>query len=422
MRDEEDDDEDDVGDSNDNGNTSSSENEEHTTRQRLLCEFDKNIPTTHEYLGKLDNISGYTLYENGQIIELPAVYTNTLVFPGFTLPLVLSYSDNSFEIGCNFILIWLIKDKKMFFEYGVVMEIFERSTQRGQMNIKARGRQRCFVLPQEMLMNPHRQIFKVKVRILEEAAITSPVSCTQLATLRQRHPYKGDYNNMAAFDRYRKMHLGQFVFPYWVYDLYEVDYYVDRIVKILSKYYAEDNIPKDPALLSFWFGQNFQLMNSERLTILQSNTTLERLQHALKYLNIERNLCCAHCDSLISHQKHVFAMSKDGLQSNYVNPGGVVYETVTVKKIQNYSLDGNACKEFSWFPGYAWTIIKCHECGGHLGWMFTAKNLQPNKFYGLARSCLSIRTNESGDEQENDDAPLIRPPPMALLANFFSLN
>lgn len=78
-------------------------------------EFDTNLPTTHkvsvtifgnraacffqcffcleQYLGKLENVSGYTLYDDGQILEnMLALYTNTMVFPGFTLPLVLKFS------------------------------------------------------------------------------------------------------------------------------------------------------------------------------------------------------------------------------------------------------------------------------------------------------------------------------------------
>lgn len=90
-------------------------------------------------------------------------------------------------------------------------------------------------------------------------------------------------------------------------------------------------------------------------------------------------------------------MSKDGVQSNYCNPGGHVYETVTVSKAKNFHLIGVPSKQFSWFPGYAWTIMQCKMCNRHLGWQFTAKNLVPSCFYGLAKSGFDIKIIKQED-------------------------
>lgn len=47
-----------------------------------------------QYLGRLNSISGYTLFDDGEVITLMAIQTNTMVFPGFTLPLVMpSYEE-----------------------------------------------------------------------------------------------------------------------------------------------------------------------------------------------------------------------------------------------------------------------------------------------------------------------------------------
>lgn len=79
-------------------------------------------------------------------------------------------------------------------------------------------------------------------------------------------------------------------------------------------------------------------------------------------------MCCNSCGMEITDPSKVFAMSKDGIQSNYVNPGkslkyqitvvmqlvssgGHVYETVTVMSAENFQLVGNPSKQFSWFPG-----------------------------------------------------------------------
>lgn len=53
----------------------------------------------------------------------------------------------------------------------------------------------------------------------------------------------------------------------------------------------------------------------------------------------------------ITDPSKIILMSKAGMQSNYVNPGGHVFETVTVSFAKNLELIGNPSTQFSWFPG-----------------------------------------------------------------------
>lgn len=39
----------------------------------------------------MDNVHGYTLYDEGAEIEMLGIHTDTLVLPGYTLPLLLDY-------------------------------------------------------------------------------------------------------------------------------------------------------------------------------------------------------------------------------------------------------------------------------------------------------------------------------------------
>ena len=40
--------------------------------------------------------------------------------------------------------------------------------------------------------------------------------------------------------------------------------------------------------------------------------------------------------------------------------------------------------EFTWFAGYAWTVVACGRCGAHLGWRYDAVDgAHPVRFYGL---------------------------------------
>ena len=93
-------------------------------------------------------------------------------------------------------------------------------------------------------------------------------------------------------------------------------------------------------------------------------------------------------------------MSQDGPQAAFVNPGGHLHETITLYRARNLRLVGTPSTEYSWFPGYAWTILECGTCHNHIGWKFTAAktNLKPEKFYGFSGKSINatIMTSETG--------------------------
>ncbi|XP_017775050.1 PREDICTED: protein cereblon, partial [Nicrophorus vespilloides] len=354
--------------------------------------FDRNLPTTHEYLGKLENISGYTIFDHGQIIELDAMCTKTMVFPGFTLPLVIQNSfswEKQLKDGFIFVLTCYNNNKTSIFEYGVVMEVYETNDKNAEsVHLKAKGRQRCRILPPiEVPVASMHRMRRVKVQIISDYNLYSPLISTQLNNLKRRATIEWKPENR----KLRKYHAAQFNQASFVYDMYEEEYYKEKILDIIYQYFIKDNIPRDPLTLSYWFAQNFQLTHEERLNILAAGTTLERLRLELSFLRLKRNICCSRCGSYISELDKVFAMSKDGVQSNYCNPFGIVYETLTVTECENVSLEGYPSKKFTWFPGYYWTILKCKTCTGHLGWRFKSDKLSPPTFYGLGRSCVEIK-------------------------------
>nr|CAI5862599.1 unnamed protein product [Callosobruchus analis] len=274
------------------------------------------------------------------------------------------------------------------FEYGVTMEIFEAQVRNNALHIKAKGRQRCKLLGE--LKNWGGQLKQVNVKIMAEPEISSPISNTQMYTLKRLRPYTSkNYCDIAKNYKYRRYHLCQYPIESWVYDKYEVSYYVKLLLEGLSNYVGE-YIPNDPVMLSYWFAQNYLLLHEERLHLLQLNSALERLRMEYKFLKRVRTIRCSGCDMEISDPTKVFAMSKDGIQSNYVNPGGHNYETVTVTSAQNFQLEGKPSKQFSWFPGYAWTIMHCKNCGKHLGWRFTSSTSKPFCFYGLAKGGIKV--------------------------------
>ncbi|XP_062520809.1 protein cereblon-like [Corticium candelabrum] len=76
----------------------------------------------------------------------------------------------------------------------------------------------------------------------------------------------------------------------------------------------------------------------------------------------------------------------------FTNPQGHSFEVITALRA-NYTAHGDAYLEFTWFPGFKWTIIACPVCGVHIGWSFEAADgLEsgnvPKKFVGLILSRL----------------------------------
>jgi ATP-dependent Lon protease len=246
-------------------------------------------------LGKLDNVSGCAFYDDGEITTLAAIQTNTLVFPGFTLPLVL---NNDLEINMlqrhtqkknAFVLLTPTKDFKSVFAYGVIMEIFETHLRNDVLYLKARSRQRCQLVPGKEIKTLVGELYQVTVKVMLEPPITSPISNTQLNSLKLRARFKcTDYREFNKYRKYRQYHLCQYPLATWVYDKHEMCFLRDKLIQGLTSYYLIEFIPHDPVQLSFWFVQNFQLKHEERLKIMKIRTAIERLRLELRYLNMVR--------------------------------------------------------------------------------------------------------------------------------------
>ena len=45
---------------------------------------------------------------------------------------------------------------------------------------------------------------------------------------------------------------------------------------------------------------------------------------------------------------------------------GSLYDLLTLRVAYGVSLYGEATEEYTWFPGYAWTLAYCRGCSAHL--------------------------------------------------------
>lgn len=369
-----------------------------------------NLATAHSYLGKMEDVSGYTYYDDGQILtSMPGIFTNTLVFPGYVLPLKMIFLDhereeaNKVTNGFTFVLLTYSESKK--YKFGVILEVFQASVEDNVITIKAKGRERCIVDYYPTTVRMWGRFHRVNVKVLVEPTIHSMINSSQLLSLRKFRGNSIDASPESKFYKYRRLHLLQYPLPSWVYDHNELTFYVKHIVSYLTEFYNTKNIPTVPEALSYWFAQNFQLNHNERLRLLSCNSTLERLKVELKLLRTQRVMRCKYCRLDIALQKDVFCLSKYGMQSNYVNPNGNVFEAITVLSAKNFDLSGRPSKQFTWFPGYAWTVMQC-KCMQHLGWKFTTTNkrFSPTSFFAIANENVTMSdirdplTNESDEE------------------------
>ena len=214
----------------------------------------------------------------------------------------------------------------------------------------------------------------------------------------------------------------------------------------------------DPLGFSYWLSANIVTTTEVRQDLLKSEDASSRLQNCIAVLIASQkqgeigHLCCIICGLDIALQKDVFRVPGSyGNVGNYVNPHGVIHQTVTIKDLKGSPLEicyardvddgdinlldyvqrhydshgptpvitGLPTLKDSWFPGYAWSILSC-RCRNHLGWKFSLcashheSNLDlVNMFYGIRRESMKVISKEAGyddeswyeedDEYEDDD-------------------
>ncbi|KAL7581082.1 hypothetical protein ACA910_005885 [Epithemia clementina (nom. ined.)] len=195
----------------------------------------------------------------------------------------------------------------------------------------------------------------------------------------------------------------------------------------------EKNLPHHPFQFSYWLAMNLPLSERERLQVLYCPTVTERLQwfqrHSLFDFDLPcddgdatgrpeemqqpeqqqqdpsdfKDFTCKSCQIPVAPARSLFTLGgAEGTVGNYVNEFGAVHATMTVREVDLNEVEfmGQPETKNSWFPGYAWTIMRCALCYAHLGWKFTRANdtrpvssTWPMCFYGLSGSGVTLTTN-----------------------------
>ncbi|BHF72535.1 hypothetical protein SprV_0401560200 [Sparganum proliferum] len=184
--------------------------------------------------------------------------------------------------------------------------------------------------------------------------------------------------------------------PAWVYRQYDTAYLVAEIRSELSRWtntwHMDHWNPTLAVPFSFWLVQNLPLPCSAKAQLLETDHVVQRLRAILHLTRKFSQMACVSCKRNMSSQKDVICLAQEGSLQTYVNPHGIVFDMLTLSRVIQGSVElvGESSTEYSWFPGYAWTIAHCAGCYNHVGWLFTAvsEDLRPRMFWGIKRDAL----------------------------------
>nr|XP_049697561.1 protein cereblon isoform X2 [Helicoverpa armigera] len=199
--------------------------------------------------------------------------------------------------------------------------------------------------------------------------------------------------------RLRALDAAATPWPLFVHDILDFE----RMRRFICDYFDTmslgDRLPEEPVSLSFWVASNLPLSLADRLALFAVDNALLRLHmecHFISRVN-KSVLCCSSCMTQIARREHLFAMSSEGVHSNYTNLGGYMHDLLTVREVSNVRAAGPSSEEYSWFPGYSWTVAHCRLCAAHVGWRFDATKgrLRPLTFYGICRNYVTPHTDDS---------------------------
>ncbi|KAK4274250.1 hypothetical protein QN277_017502 [Acacia crassicarpa] len=179
--------------------------------------------------------------------------------------------------------------------------------------------------------------------------------------------------------------------PHWVYRMYDSYCLAQRAADLWRNVVGKpsmDGLLKKPDVLSFYIASKIPVSESTRQELLEIDGISYRLRREIELLECVNLVRCRNCQTIIARRSDMLVMSSEGPLGAYVNPGGFVHEIMTLHNASGLALVGRATTEYSWFPGYAWTIADCATCESQMGWLFTAtdKKLKPRSFWAIRSS------------------------------------
>jgi len=93
---------------------------------------------------------------------------------------------------------------------------------------------------------------------------------------------------------------------------------------------------------------------------------------------------CSECSSVVTYSDRLTAVSGSKTHT-FTNPAGMRCDVQTFSSCPGAIAIGQPTGEYTWFPGYEWSLAVCRHCGSHLGWYYEAASEQtgPKDFWGI---------------------------------------
>uniref|UniRef100_A0A1E1XJP7 Protein cereblon n=1 Tax=Amblyomma sculptum TaxID=1581419 RepID=A0A1E1XJP7_AMBSC len=380
------------------------EEEDSASASAMDVSYDTSLPAQHTYLGNdMEDLTGRTVFEEDSLQTIPVLTSHDVILvPGQILPLQIfrpleiSMMHRIIENDRTFGIVGESANSASPQPLGTTAEIRSYKEEVddlsgvGTLLVKAEGRQRFRIISSRTRSDG---ILMASIKILPDKPTVDVGEVARLPSLsRFRERTMTRFAPSARHrDPYGFAHMT--VWPSWVYRQYDANLLVSKIEAELRDWtenFATLSLPSDPCRFSYWVASSLLLDDKLRLEMLSYNNTVQRLRCELAILRDCRVLTCKECSQKMADRSDVFSMSQSGPQGAYVNPHGYVHEMITVRKATGVYLNGRPSTLYSWFPGYAWTILQCSGCHCHVGWRFTASNkaLLPKKFWGLCRAAI----------------------------------
>ncbi|CAH0664252.1 unnamed protein product [Spodoptera exigua] len=362
--------------------------------------YDISIAASHSYLGAgLACVRGRSVVEAGWVGRVPALAHHGVLFPGETVPMLLPRPHDAA------LLVQAIQRDKLFgllcpdevgvmlSGYGVLCEVMmagidETQDQPTSVTFKARAihRFRLLKVPKTAIpLSAYARMRAVEVVVLPELGARDTLRAARLHSL---DPLRTSTHLAAVQRRLRALDAAATPWPLFVYEIFDYESMRHAIHEYFRTIMLEDKLPEDAVSLSFWVASNLALSAADRLALFAVDDALLRLHMEVHFIRRKSVLCCSSCMAQIARKEHIFPMSSEGVHSNYTNLGGYMHDILTVSEACNVETNGAPSAEYSWFPGYTWTVALCANCMVHVGWRFEAlkRSLRPAQFYGLCRN------------------------------------
>ncbi|MBF0377013.1 MAG: hypothetical protein HQK72_05975 [Desulfamplus sp.] len=117
----------------------------------------------------------------------------------------------------------------------------------------------------------------------------------------------------------------------------------------------------------------FKSTPSHLYDISTSNGTKDKSNKSIK-IEEKKVIVCAFCGNSITDVSQIISVNGSH-QHVFVNPHGIVFDTICFNQCDGCIVDSSLSSEFSWFHGYSWKVAGCNRCYRHLGWLFLLDNI-----------------------------------------------